>query len=365
MNRPDLPSLTGLRFFAAALIVFDHIAGFFLLPAHSRFAEFRHVSYLGMTLFFVLSGFVIHYNYGVTFGSMRGLGNFLVARFARLYPLYLLSLLALAVFQGTPNPQLSLVWLYCFTATHAWFPVKIGDEWLANVAGGSWSISVEIFLYLLYVPASALLSRLSLGAALRTLMALLTGMAIFYAGRVCHFWLSAMDQTFWFYFSPYCRIPEFALGALVAQIFVKLPLKMSPREQAIARLIGGTSASCIIAIFGLFLIARLSGRIELLQISGGYAPACAGLIYYLARTKGFATAVAEWTPFLLLGNASYSIYLLHPWILWLFSSQGVGDPLMMWSKIAVSLIFIALLSLGCYQYFERPARMQLRKLLQR
>src|SRR3984885_16373131 len=94
-RRPDRPALTGLRIRAA----------FSVLPAHGLSATLTNneppqgavlwlmqASGFGMTLFFVLSGFVIHYNYAglVTDGRLRGIAAFLWARFAPLYSLFLL-----------------------------------------------------------------------------------------------------------------------------------------------------------------------------------------------------------------------------------------------------------------------------------
>jgi peptidoglycan/LPS O-acetylase OafA/YrhL len=65
--RPEIPSLTGLRFYAAALVLWAHSVGAFLIPAKIPvLANTVAMGPLGMTLFFVLSGFVIHYNYGAS-----------------------------------------------------------------------------------------------------------------------------------------------------------------------------------------------------------------------------------------------------------------------------------------------------------
>src|ERR1700691_5233202 len=96
-SRPPIPALTGLRFFAAFFILWQHsirwIAQFQNTDVYSSFGFF---GVPGMSLFFVLSGFVIHYNYRDLFlrrGMARALCEFVAARFARLYPLYVAFLL--------------------------------------------------------------------------------------------------------------------------------------------------------------------------------------------------------------------------------------------------------------------------------
>ena len=86
----------------------------------------------GMTLFFVLSGFVIHYNYRnvVTYDFPKGMAQFLWARFARLYPSFLFVIL-IDVFLGLASTSLITDNLEAFeravralpwylTMTHSW-----------------------------------------------------------------------------------------------------------------------------------------------------------------------------------------------------------------------------------------------------
>jgi peptidoglycan/LPS O-acetylase OafA/YrhL len=96
-SRPQIPALTGLRFFAAFFILWQHsirwIAQFQNADVYSSFG---FLGVPGMSLFFVLSSFVRHYNYRDLFlrhGTARALCEFVAARFARLYPLYLVFLL--------------------------------------------------------------------------------------------------------------------------------------------------------------------------------------------------------------------------------------------------------------------------------
>ena len=93
----QIPALTGLRFFAAFFILFAHSADWLAQFQDSEIRRnFAFVAMYGMPLFFVLSGFVIHYNYRRLFmshGVSRATCEFAAARFARLFPLYLCLLL--------------------------------------------------------------------------------------------------------------------------------------------------------------------------------------------------------------------------------------------------------------------------------
>src|SRR5207249_9141221 len=60
---PQIPALTGLRFFAAFFILFAHAVDWLAQFQNSNIRQnFSFVAMYGMPLFFVLSGFVIHYN---------------------------------------------------------------------------------------------------------------------------------------------------------------------------------------------------------------------------------------------------------------------------------------------------------------
>src|SRR5262245_43175694 len=97
IREKDIASLTGIRFLAAASVVVSHgLKSVQDLGEMSGLtAAIADLSGLGMTLFFVLSGFVIQYNYSdvIARGGVQGFWKFFVARFSRLYPLFLVLLL--------------------------------------------------------------------------------------------------------------------------------------------------------------------------------------------------------------------------------------------------------------------------------
>ena len=174
----DVPGLTGLRFLAAFSVLIAH-AFAVLMQGHDTPGSVAYwatqASGFGMTLFFVLSGFVIHYNYAtlVTAGGLRGVAAYLWARFARLYPLFLLTLLGYILisrkhFQfwtGHPEPFESVLQAlpYFLFSVQSWIYHPIGDTTLIYAIGGSssltWSISTEWFFYFLYPVVAWLVLR--------------------------------------------------------------------------------------------------------------------------------------------------------------------------------------------------------------
>jgi peptidoglycan/LPS O-acetylase OafA/YrhL len=176
--RQDLPALTGLRFVAAFSVLIGH--GFaWILADHETPGGIvfwvSQISGFGMTLFFVLSGFVIHYNYGklVTTKRLRGVAAFLWARFARLYPLFLLMMLVyvalssrtLALLSGNPERFGSILQAlpYFLLSIHTWLYTLIGENPIIDAIGGgspiTWSISTEWFFYFAYPLVAWLILR--------------------------------------------------------------------------------------------------------------------------------------------------------------------------------------------------------------
>src|SRR3984957_3008180 len=99
-----LPALTGLRFFLALWVIVDHLVGkghiyepvALMLPG--PFQAIMRGGYLAVPTFFVLSGFVLARTYASTEWSAANVRKYLLGRFARVYPVYLLSLVIVVPF---------------------------------------------------------------------------------------------------------------------------------------------------------------------------------------------------------------------------------------------------------------------------
>ena len=159
----QLDSLHGLRFFAAGAILFSHACnwiggGVISGPFHPIGDAY---GMFGMSLFFVLSGFVIQYNYAKLFSGMKfrwAVVDFAGARFARLFPLYIVfQFIGILLDQTiywvfTPIKMSFFVFLgHALTITQSWFYVTANNRHiLDNAFGLSWSISTEMFFYLVF-----------------------------------------------------------------------------------------------------------------------------------------------------------------------------------------------------------------------
>lgn len=134
-SRPALPNLTTVRLFAAIYVFGFH---FIQKPVFG-------LGLTGVNLFFVLSGFILAYNYP----SVPSWRKFYVFRFARIYPLYLLALiLSLPSFLHTSlvqNPHFIWALPLSVAMMQSWWPSARGA-----LNSAAWTLSVEIFFYLCF-----------------------------------------------------------------------------------------------------------------------------------------------------------------------------------------------------------------------
>ncbi|MDP1642374.1 MAG: acyltransferase [Phenylobacterium sp.] len=336
--------LTSLRFFAAFWVVLFHY-----WPALATGATplFVAKGYLGVELFFVLSGFILCHVYRsqVEAGGFN-YGGFLWARLARVYPLHLATLIGMGVlaaaagaagFAVDPNilsweallPNLLLVQAWGFAPVAGW-------------NHPSWSISAEWFAYLTF----PLFAWAALALKARPLVAVALA-AVFMAGLYAGFEVLAghpltLATISW---GALRIVPCFALGCALHSLW---------RERA-----GGGRSQA-------WLGAAISGAVALFAATLGLSDTIivlgtAGLIFYLARLAQNGSQALS-TPILIyLGEISYSIYMICvPWKIVfvngaasLLKLESDQLPLGIWLVLLVGVIPLAALS---YHLIEKPAR---------
>lgn len=209
-------ALTGIRFVGMTFVFVAHANGT-LVPAHVRpwLAPVAAPARIWVSFFFLLSGFVLCWS-----GSDRGGAKaFYVRRLARIYPSYALVRLAglLVVLAGT-GFSLAKVGLAAFLL-QSWVPHA---PFYFSVPGVSWSLSVEAFLYLCFPLVVVALRRATpmqrrwIAAGCLLVPVVLSGLA--QAGYRGHDYVNLNDSVgVWLAcYLPLARLPEFALGVLVA-----------------------------------------------------------------------------------------------------------------------------------------------------
>ncbi|WP_162244391.1 acyltransferase family protein [Burkholderia sp. Leaf177] len=351
-HRRPIPSLTGLRVIACFLVALSHLR----FPGLSgKFLDFERSGFCGVTFFFVLSGFVIAYNYRDLFYTitLRNTRDYLINRLARIYPLYLFAIIVAWWW----HQEFTLPLLLYLLALQAWSP----DVHVAfGINGAAWSIGVELFLYAAFPllaklmhmsPVDRSLSRLlTLAFAISAVM--LAGTAVF-----AHF-LGDVPSTDpnsshrWIYRMPVARLGDFILGMIGGLVILRHveTLKALPIPWAAIRL----SCCALVATLMTFLAP------------GTFAWDVAYAIPFAVLVV--ATAADERSRFarffssrgmVVAGETSYAFYLIH-----LPASEmwrAMSPPPGVIGYLA-QFVFIALLAVGLHYSLERPAQRAIKRL---
>ena len=361
--RPRLPAVTSLRFFAAFHVALYHMSVMGVTISPTWLRAFSGIGYVGVSFFFVLSGFILVYTYA---GRDIDLRNFWQTRFARIYPAYLFALvLAFPWFYiGTMKFHLSF---FAFAERHfglasvlvllllqAWVPAA-ALSW--NSVG--WSLSVEAFFYVIFPFALTRFSKLS-RTVLWTLIpaCFLAGLAVsaeyLFLRPAEMGYVSSADASSavqFVKFFPLVRLPEFLMGMACGFLFLR-----SERDTKLALpLVGigllGVAAVTVASKFVPYLIVHTA-------ISG---PAFAALVYGIALEPRWAAWLNN-RALVLFGNASYSFYLLHTMFVWPFFHNMQTQAPRNQGFIGIGLWLAMMLTISSlvYRFIEEPARRKLR-----
>ena len=360
-SKPSLDALTGLRFLAAMGVVFFHFSLPILQGRSEVLSNLAGAGYIAVDLFYLLSGFILTYSYlspeGTLLGSRR---NFYVSRFARIYPAYFLAFVLAAPSDiatslhvnhlGTAIAKLLVSAGSVLTLQQAWTP------WTAwNWNYPAWSVSVEVFFYLLFPWLGVRLARLKQTsvlplAGLLWILALLAPFLLWIIkgttgqpSRTDHLQMAVE-------FTPLLRLPEFAMGILLGRAYVL------GRFQRL----NGNLLTTVAFVAILTILAFCPNLPHPLLANGLLAPLFALLIVGLALGGGpLAWFLAR--PFTVtLGEASYGIYILQIPLALLIKRPPPYYSVKMLCLYCALLVLCSLLS---WRFVESPLRKKIRRWL--
>ncbi|MFJ6616347.1 acyltransferase family protein [Kitasatospora sp. NPDC091335] len=349
-----LPSLTGLRFWAALLVVLYHLsrkAG--ELPLLSPLAWYGRS---GVTFFFVLSGFVLAWTYGASPAPAAVFGR---RRFARIWPLHVLTTalsLGADAAIGAVLPVAAALW--SLALVHPWA--------LPTVYGGnaaSWSLGAEAWFYLLFPPLLRLLAPRRRGWLPLAALCAVLGPLLWAAGPLLP--ADPAVRGWLLDYLPLTRTPQFALG-VVTGLAVRhgvLPRAGFPRP-------GLLPAAAAVVLWHLLLVPWHAAVPDALWY-GPYsasqlvpAPLFAALLAAAARRDAAGTAprLLAGRTAVRLGEWSYAWYLVHEIGIrcWL-AVQGRPAPGAATLGVWLLLAGGSLAAAGVlYRWVERPCERLLR-----
>ena len=315
-----------------------------------------------VSLFFVLSGFILAYVYAPrSVAGATGRRRFWWARFARVYPLYALSVIvaapigALAIVQGNPPgigiAKTAAALVANFGLIQAWHPRLV---YTCNLP--AWSLSAEAFYYLLFPFLAISVARFTkrIGLAI-CVIAVVYGCSICAPIAVAQIAPQGLNLSAVVKYNPLLRLPEFLIGVIAGQLFTGIAVE---KRFACARRAGRFAVVAAVAI----LLLECEPAHLPFGHPNRFSPLYAMLIYSLAFQTGPLNWLLSSRWLVLAGEASYATYLLHLplWKYWCFASNTEESTSPTVKSTVTFILVLTGISYAAYVLVERPARAWLR-----
>lgn len=358
-ERSIIGSFEGARGLAALLVAVYHFEH--LVPYDVTYPVVVRYGYLFVDLFFVLSGCVICAAYEARLETGNDLWTFAIRRFGRLFPLLVASTVAFVLVPnlqaiakhalfllGHANlfrdvhplpytaPSLAEV-VATLTMTHG---LGLFDKTILNFV--SWSISTEFYTYLLFAVACFLVS-----GRLRIVLFVVLSASAFvvtcWSSLVLHDCVtkqSCMDITY-----------DFGLLRCITSFFLGCLTYHATRHLGEH---GNSLQTC-----ALLAIGAVFAMIERVPQAAFACPVVfALLIFALSSDRGYLARLLNMAPAQVLGQRSYSIYLMHPVLIEIFglASHKLGGRALAIPMLTVYLVMLVMVSGLTYRYVEAPFR---------
>jgi peptidoglycan/LPS O-acetylase OafA/YrhL len=368
----EIKALSGLRIIAALWVVLFHFRPLLEQAApgfRTALAPVLNCGAQGVDLFFILSGFVLTWNYLDRMGpswSTRATLRFLWLRLARVWPVYLVTLhLAAAWIIFTLNvghepskiaDQLNAVsYVRQLLLVQLWFqPYFDGSSW----DGPAWSISAEWLAYLLFGALVLVIFRIARVTRARGLLWL----AI--AALPPMLLLLASGQ----FYTPWSWLPrivmQFTAGALVSAAVRKLQLSDRARRRA-----GYVSVLLGCAIVGILYLLDAHPLTKILDSSGLVDVLFVPLVVTLAIGIGTLPRLLSTRLMVYCGHISFSLYMVHELVHTAWNWTVAQFEISLGSDLVGKSVLVGLLAVAMggaamlYHFVEEPARIWMRRMV--
>jgi exopolysaccharide production protein ExoZ len=291
----------------------------------------------GVPIFFAISGFIMVVTSADEFGSPSAAIHFMHRRIVRIAPLYwLVTTFALAAALYAPNLIKAPPGDHHYIiASYLFWPAMNLAGYVRPLAAPGWTLNLEMLFYVVF--AVALLLRRGVG-----LFLLFASLGLLVAARVSGL-LSGVPLNFWG--DPI--VLGFLFGAAIGIAFNK-GWRLSTLSAIALAAIGFTI---------MFLRWIPDGEETALSMRLAEAAPAALILIAFALGPQIDSGLRLWQPALLIGDASYSLYLVHEFLLRLLSFVWLKGPaaiLPLWMFVPAGIAVTSMVALTAYRYFERP-----------
>ncbi|WP_172826695.1 acyltransferase, partial [Mycobacterium sp. 1423905.2] len=371
MRSGEIKALTGLRIIAAVWVVLFHFRPMIADASpdfRDNLAPVLNCGAQGVDLFFILSGFVLTWNYLERMGrsfSTRATLHFLWLRLARVWPVYLVTLHLAALWViftlhvgHIPSPEAgqltAISYLRQIVLVQLWFePFFDGTSW----DGPAWSISAEWLAYLLFGALVLVIYRMKHATRARSLMWLAVA-----ASLPPVVLLLASGQ----FYTPWSWLPrivtQFAAGALACAAVRRL--RPTDRTRRVAGYLSVVLIAAMVGVLYLLDAHPISGVVD----SGGVVDILfVPLVITLAIGVGSLPRLLSTRVMVFGGQISFCLYMVHElvhtawgWAVLQFELTPEDNP---WKWNIFALLAIAVAgSVLLYHFVEEPGRRWMRRM---
>lgn len=345
--------LTSLRFVFALMIFLYHLGGLFygynqefLSEMPAKYLSFKN-GYLGVSFFFILSGFILAFNYkDKLLTKTISYKKFILARIFRIYPLHFITFLyvfVLTIFGGFFNFKFWIEVITNLFLIQSFVPSK--DIFLA-FNGVSWSISNEMFFYLMFPVLILVVSKNKKVFKIVTITLFIIMLII---GGL-------FDEHWFYYINPLFRIFDFIIGLLIYELYTML--KKHTYKIKISSFLE------VISILIFFVFCYFSQHIDQkFKWSIFFWFPMSLIILVFAFQKGKISNFLSNKSLLILGEISFAFYMVHQLVIQLLGLLNYKFHFFENGYLLILTAFVSSLVLSylVHFYFERPLNYYLRK----
>ncbi len=347
--------LTSLRFIFAIMVFLHHLV-FVINKSNTELFSFYNTflkeGYLGVGFFFTLSGYILtHVNLNKLQNNNFNFKSFYINRIARIYPMHILTLVLIIPLSlkllNSSIWQWSLRFIENLFLLQSFIPIR-SHYFSFNLV--SWSISNEIFFYLIFPFLLKFLMKLN-DKTLYFIVGFISIVILFLM-----FTVNQQYHHFLFYINPIFRLGDFILGIVLYKLFhneVSFSIKKSTLLE-------------ILSIVLLSLFYGISYRIpEVFRLSIFYWLPISFLIVIFSQSNGIISSFLSKKILTILGEISFGFYLYHLIIIKFTTHFNNKFHIIKSDITLIVLIFLMSLVLSYISYFlfEIKAKFLVKKYL--
>lgn len=358
-KRPYFPALTGIRAIAAYLVFFHHLPFLFDEPLNNYTRPLFREMHIGVTIFFVLSGFLIYYAYHHYTIDRAFIVTYFRNRVARIYPVYFLVVSIVSYVNWQSGQSLNRE-IYTFFLQITFIKGFSDTYKFIGVATG-WSLTVEETFYFMF---PFFLLGFRRGGFWRYLgITYLMGIILYVIGTSVDYQSFFTPIRFMANYTFWGRAAEFFIGMFFAKYLITkhsdhdIPLTNSYKKT----LVGIIGIVCCLVALAITGVVMNSG-FGIFTPQGVVINTVILPIFIISLFWGLITEDTIIRSFLgtktmqLLGRSSYALYLIHFGLLSYHFLTMMNNNFTFHNNIDILIyfVFVSLISILIFLFIEEP-----------